>query len=104
MAQVLSSRIFACRMMQRGGLEGWGLGPLGLAEAIALYSANTKKGTAGSGRQKQKSRRFATNVTTIYEIIRQLATFYDNFRLIVPLTYHTSQKSVSQVFFPGAPN
>ena len=32
------------------------------------------------------SRQFATNVTTIYDILRQLATCYDNFRLFLPLT------------------
>ena len=45
-----------------------------------------QKGTAGRGRGKKMSRQFATNVTTIYDILRQLATFYDNFRLFLPLT------------------
>ena len=44
-----------------------------------------QKGTAGRGREKM-SRRFATNITTIYDMSRQFATFYDNFRLFIPLT------------------
>ena len=45
-----------------------------------------QKGTAGRGREKKTSRQFTTNVTTICDILRQFATFYDNFRLFVPLT------------------
>ena len=45
-----------------------------------------QKGTAGRGREKKASRQFATNVTTIYDMSRQFATFYDNFRLFIPLT------------------
>ena len=58
------------------------------------YTGNTKvttfgenqKGTGGKGTGKKMSRQFATNVTTIYDILRQLATLYDSFRLFVPLT------------------
>ena len=38
------------------------------------------------GDGKKMSRQFATNVTTIYDMSRQFATFYDNFRLFIPLT------------------
>ena len=48
-------------------------------------SAKTKRGRR-EGDGKKTSRQFATNVTTIYDILRQLATFYDNFHLFVPLT------------------
>ena len=44
------------------------------------------KGDGGKGTGKKMSRQFATNVTTIYDMSRQFATFYDNFRLFIPLT------------------
>ena len=44
------------------------------------------KGDGGKGTGKKMSRLFATNVTTICDMSRQFATFYDNFRLFVPLT------------------
>ena len=50
-----------------------------------IDSAKTKR-ERREGDGKKTSRQFATNVTTIYEILRQIATFYDNFRLFVPLT------------------
>ena len=42
--------------------------------------------TKKRGRQQKMSRQFATNVTTIYDILQQVATFYHNFRRIVPFT------------------
>ena len=50
-----------------------------------FFSAKTKRGRR-EGDGKKKSRQFATNVTTIYDMSRQLATFCDNFRLLIPLT------------------
>ena len=51
-----------------------------------------QKGTAGRGREKKKSRQFATSVTTIYDILRRFATFYDNFRLFVPIRHKLRHK------------
>ena len=50
----------------------------------ASIGENQKGRREGDG--KKMSRQFATNVTTIYDILRQLATSYDNYRLFVPLT------------------
>ena len=47
---------------------------------------DNQKVTAGRGRQKKVSRQFATNVTTIYDILREFVTFDDNIRLCVPMT------------------
>ena len=44
------------------------------------------KGDGEKGTGKTISRQFATNITTLFDILRQFATFYDNFRLFVPLT------------------
>ena len=45
------------------------------------------KGDGGKGTGKKMSRQFASlNVTTIYDMSRQFATFYDNSRLFIPLT------------------
>ena len=51
----------------------------------------------------KKSRQFATDVTTVYDILRQLATFYDNFRLFVQnvlnvINRHTSSSNVINIF------
>ena len=48
-------------------------------------SAKSKRGRR-EGDGKKMSRQFATNVTTIYDMSRQFVTFYDNFRLYIPLT------------------
>ena len=50
------------------------------------FTRRKPKGDGGKGTGKKMSRQFATNVTTIYDILQQLATFYDNFRLFIPLT------------------
>ena len=61
-------------------------------EAVALPSAivaenrRNPKGDGGKGTGKKMSRQFATNVTTIYDMSRQFATFYDNFRLFISLS------------------
>ena len=49
-------------------------------------SRRNPKGDGGKGTEKKMSRQFATNVTTVYDMSRQFATFYDNFRLFIPLT------------------
>ena len=50
------------------------------------YVGERQKGDGGKGTGQKASRQFARNVTTTYDILRQFATFYDNFRLFVPLT------------------
>ena len=49
--------------------------------AMSELNRRKPKGDGGKGTGKKMSRQFATNVTTIYDILRQLATFYDNFHL-----------------------
>ena len=49
-------------------------------------SAKTKRGRREGDGKKYVTTIFPTNVMTIYDILRQFATFYDNFRLFVPLT------------------
>ena len=44
------------------------------------------KGDGGKGTAKKKSQQFARNFTTSNSILRKFAIFYDNFRLLVPLT------------------
>ena len=51
-----------------------------------LYYRRNPKGDGGKGTGKKMSQKFATNVTRIYDMSRQFATFYDNFRLFIPLT------------------
>ena len=56
----------------------------------AYYHRRKPKEDGGKGTAKKTSRQFATNVTTIYNILWQFATFYDNFRLFVPLSHKMS--------------
>ena len=49
-------------------------------------SRQKPKGDGGKGMTKKMSRQFAITVTTIYDILRQVATFSENFRRFVPLT------------------
>ena len=59
------------------------------------FSRRKPKGDGGKGTGRKMSRQFATNVTTIYDIVRQLqATFYDNFRLFVPLTQNVTKNVI----------
>ena len=53
--------------------------------SLPLLQKGKEKKIRGDG-LKKRSRQFATNVTTIYDILGHFATFYDNFRLFVPLT------------------
>ena len=52
---------------------------------LSIKFRRNPKGDGGKGTGKKTSRQFATNVTTIFDILRQLATFYDNFRLFVSI-------------------
>ena len=61
-------------MLERGGM--YTLRMIG-------FSLRNPKGDGGKGTGKKVSRQFATNVTTIYDMSRQFATFYDNFRLFI---------------------
>ena len=58
----------------------------GLEKSMGKLNRRNPKGDGGKGTGKKMSRQFATNVTTIYDMSRQFATFYDNFRLFIPLT------------------
>ena len=59
---------------------------LGVLSKVQMLNRRNPKGDGGRGTGKKMSRQFATNVTTIYDMSRQFATFYDNFRLFIPLT------------------
>ena len=61
---------------------------------LPIESAKTKRGRR-EGDGKKMSRQSATNVTTIYDMSRQFATFYDNFRLFVPLTLNVIKRHKS---------
>ena len=69
----------AIRITDRAILDRWRF------ESCDLNRRNPK-GDGGKGTGKKTSRQFATDVTTIYDMLRQFATFYDNFCLFVPLS------------------
>ena len=50
------------------------------------FTRRKPKGDGEKRTGKKTPRQSSTNVTTIYDVLRQLATFYDNFRLFVPWT------------------
>ena len=55
-------------------------------------TAETKTGRREGDGKKKTWRQFATTVTTFYDILRQFATFYDNFSLFVPLTWNVIKR------------
>ena len=71
-----------CRFLQKTA------GNRRFSQQTADFCRNRRKpkGDGGKGTGKTMSRQFATNVTTIYDMSQQFATFYDNFRLFIPLT------------------
>ena len=57
------------------------LSEIGVLPRVFLNLRRKPKGDGGKGTGKKTSRQYATNGTTMYDISRQFATFYDNFRL-----------------------